>query len=45
MQSTQEFKNSIAKEIQKYQTKQNGFKEYYISMKELSLWLNSKVTK
>jgi len=35
----EELKKLFAQEVKKYQTDKESFKDYYLSMKELNLWL------
>jgi hypothetical protein len=40
--SKEELKQLFAKELQKYSTEKSSFKEYYLSMKDLNVWLKER---
>lgn len=35
-------KEELAKEVEKFSTSKSSFKEYYVSMKEISEWLKER---
>jgi len=45
MQTKEELKQQIEKELQKYKDGTAQVKEYIVSMKEISNWLTTKVQK